>query len=608
MLLKLKYEFAGYKVVGKISSHHDGEREVYEVVDADNQKVVLTVFNLKSKRYQVESIDSIDEVRFVKNHTSLKGVPKYLASGTNICRRKRLGWMVQEFIDGQTIDEVIAQKKKLPQRQILKIVNQVTKVLSSIENFTGGGGHFNVSSRNIMLCYKDTELKDVFLVGFSNIGIPMESWIADKRYLDPSIFIGPLNCQMDVYSMAMVVLNIMGGEDFVFENESEDVVSSTPCRMRILKNLESKCSPGMRLVMKKATNLILAQRFTSSQEFSEYFRKVAKKQIWTTDVEEPSAKCQVLKEESNSEKSKKRKVGSVKVSDVGKKAKKKKGGLDAVAGMDELKALFRRDFVRILQNPQIAQAYNIRPNNCTMLYGPQGCGKSFIAEMVAQESGLSYKVVHPSDLGSVYQHGSQIKIAETFKEAENNAPMILIFDEFDALVPSRDSDINEHQANEVNEFLIQLNNCADRGIYVIATTNRPTRLDPACLRTGRVDSKIYVSLPDFEARKTLFELELEERPVEKTIDFVKLAELTEGYTCSDISFITKEAARRCFEETIDESLLNPILITTERVVEVVKNTAPSVTKAQNEEFLVLKAEMENQQNKNMRRKVGFVNN
>ena len=77
---------------------------------------------------------------------------------------------------------------------------------------------------------------------------------------------------------------------------------------------------------------------------------------------------------------------------------------------------------------------------------------------------LKYKIVNPSELGSIYVHGSQQKIAELFAEAEKNGPMILIFDEFDAIVPKRDSDLNGNQSNEVNEMLTQLNNCASRGI------------------------------------------------------------------------------------------------------------------------------------------------
>ena len=279
--------------------------------------------------------------------------------------------------------------------------------------------------------------------------------------------------------------------------------------------------------------------------------------------------------------------------------------LDEVAGMDDLKALFRRDFIRIVRNPKVVQAYGIKPSNCTLLYGPQGCGKTFIAEKAAQESGLKYKIVNPSELGSIYVHGSQQKIAELFAEAEKNGPMILIFDEFDAIVPKRDSDLNGNQANEVNEMLTQLNNCASRGIYVLATTNRPSLLDPAIMRKGRIDRTVYVSLPDNEARAELFRIEIEKRP-NAGIDYELLAKATENYTGSDISFIVEESARLCFEETLDRQLEEPLPLSMTRLMDVIKNTHSSVSEIQRKEYLELKAKMEDKQADNGRKKVGFV--
>lgn len=81
--------------------------------------------------------------------------------------------------------------------------------------------------------------------------------------------------------------------------------------------------------------------------------------------------------------------------------------------------------------------------------------------------------------------------------------MILIFDEFDAIVPKCDSDMNGNQTNGVNEMLTQFNNCASREVYVLAITNRPSLLDPAIMRKGRIDRTVYVSLPDKEARAEL---------------------------------------------------------------------------------------------------------
>ena len=182
--------------------------------------------------------------------------------------------------------------------------------------------------------------------------------------------------------------------------------------------------------------------------------------------------------------------------------------------------------------------------------------------------------------------------------------MILIFDEFDAIVPKRDTDLNGNQANEINEMLTQLNNCASRGIYVLATTNRPGLIDPAIMRKGRVDRTVYVSLPDKEARKELFRLEIEKRPF-VNIDYGELASATENFTCSDITFIVEESARLCFEETLDRGLDEPLPLSMNRLMEVINVTQPSVSEKQRREYLELKDKMENRQSSGERKRVGF---
>lgn len=183
--------------------------------------------------------------------------------------------------------------------------------------------------------------------------------------------------------------------------------------------------------------------------------------------------------------------------------------------------------------------------------------------------------------------------------------MILIFYEFDAIVPKRDADLNGNQANEVNEMLTQLNNCASRGIYVLATTNRPGLLDPPIMRKGRVDRTVDVSLPDKEARKELLRLEIEKRPF-ANIDYEVLASITENYTFSDISFIVEESARLCFEVTLDRGLDEPLPLSMNRLMAVVKTTQPSVSDKQRKEYLDLKDKMENKQLTDERKRVGFV--
>ena len=165
-----------------------------------------------------------------------------------------------------------------------------------------------------------------------------------------------------------------------------------------------------------------------------------------------------------------------------------------------------------------------------------------------------------------------------FKEAEKSAPTLLFFDEFDAMVPRRSGDEgNQHYDSEVNEFLCMLNNASGKGVYVLAATNHPERIDKAVLRTGRIDEMVYVDITDMEARKSLFALELSKLPTEGDIDTTHLSELTNGYNCSDISYIVKSAARKKFNETIKCPDGKKHGITQEVLEEIIATRSPSVS-------------------------------
>ena len=215
-------------------------------------------------------------------------------------------------------------------------------------------------------------------------------------------------------------------------------------------------------------------------------------------------------------------------------------GFEDIAGMAELKETLTKQVIFVIKNDEIAKEYRITPPNGMLLYGPPGCGKSFFAEKFAEETGFNYLFVKSSDLASSYVHGSQEKINQLFEQAAKNAPIVVCFDEFDALVPDRSW--NNVSAEEVNEFLTQMNNCSKRGIFIVATSNRPDKIDPAVLRTGRIDKMIYVPLPDQEARKELFNLYLKDRPAEDGINVEQLATLTDGYIASDIAYIVNDSA------------------------------------------------------------------
>lgn len=637
-LLTNNTDFADYTVVRKLSRYHDGEREVYLATDAEGRNVALTVFNIKCWRYATDRSarkrhpDFIEEVRFYKacavaaGYTEVMGLPKYLGCGIDTYSRHRYGWVAQEYIEGDSLDAEIRRQEVIPLKDALEIVRRVSFIVDAVARFTRGGGHYNISPDNIIVRYEGDELKDVRLVDFTNIGTsysgnsPIGEDDLDKRFRAPETHKGIHSHKSDIYSLGMVLLLMLTGYPKVITTEHYSIdlgcatvdmtdISSMDFYKALWKLGDKNLSNALRLVLRKATDISPTGRFATIDKLNEFLQKVEKKQIRThTVTEEEDVDNRAMMLHPNMHRAVPLIDGKIEL--IGIQSEKihkevARHGLDEVAGMSEIKALFRRDFIRIVRNPKVAQAYGIKPSNCTLLYGPQGCGKTFIAEKAAQESGLKYKVVNPSELGSIYVHGSQQKIAELFDEAEKNGPMILIFDEFDALVPKRDSDLNGNQANEVNEMLTQLNNCASRGIYVLATTNRPSLLDPAIMRKGRVDRTVYVSLPDKEARAELFKLEIEKRPC-VDMDYELLAKETDNYTGSDISYIVEESARQCFEETLDRGLDEPLPLSMSRLMKVIKNTRSSVSEAQRKEYLQLKAKMEDKQPDSGRKKVGFV--
>ena len=238
----------------------------------------------------------------------------------------------------------------------------------------------------------------------------------------------------------------------------------------------------------------------------------------------------------------------------------KRKGLDCVAGMKDLKALLVNDVIEPLRNPERYQRFKLGIPSGILLFGPPGCGKTFVAKKLAEELTYSFHELAPSSVATPWVHGAVSNIAKVFDAARQNAPGIIFIDEIEGLVPKREG-LGSHadiKKEEVNEFLIQLNNAGNRNVLVIGATNRPQMIDTAILRSGRMDKRIYVGPPDFDARKELFKILLSERPHSSDVNYDHLAEVTENYVGSDIELIVTESARDAVKNNraiIDELML-----------------------------------------------------
>jgi len=235
-------------------------------------------------------------------------------------------------------------------------------------------------------------------------------------------------------------------------------------------------------------------------------------------------------------------------------------GFDCVAGMKPLKSLLINEVIEPLLNPEKYKKFKLGIPNGILLFGPPGCGKTFIVKKLAEELGYNFIEMNPSSVATSFVHGAVGNIGKVFEMAKMQAPSIVFIDEIEGLVPKREELTSsvDIKKEEINEFLLQLNNAGQNRILVVGATNRPHMIDTAILRSGRMDKRIYIGSPDLDARRDMLRICLFGRPYNKDINFEKLAKMTNNYVGSDIELIVTEAARAAIsqdKDMIDEKMI-----------------------------------------------------
>lgn len=543
----------GHKVEFPIQ--HTQYAQSYRVKHADGHRYFMKVINTTQlSSNQLDKNNAIREIEVAKafDHPNLCPCVR---EGILIHKGIRWAYFTTPFISSESLSDRMARSGFLNSFDAKEVAKGVLKALSYIHKKEIPLIHCSVTPQHVLLDFTK-KLADCKLIHFEYAQeldyVSLSIWKSDTLnpfYIAPEMLHEQLSIQSDIFAVGAMLFHTIYGIPPYFTDLSNlsregkiEALQQSRAKGLKLPNLSTfEQDEALEAIVKKALSLKVENRFQSAEEFLDALegRFVLS--------------CQ----------------GNHTTAPPSPKRIPRGNGFDDVAGMHELKKILQTRIINILKDKETADRYKLQIPNGMLLYGPPGCGKSFIAEKFAEEAGYTYTYVKSSDLASIYVHGSQQKIGELFDTARTNAPTIINFDEFDALVPDRNKTNSTSVAGEVNEFLSQLNNCGRDGVFVIASSNRPELIDKAILRRGRIDKIVYVPLPDHDARKGMFTLYLKDRPTDFGIDYDKLASLTENYVSSDISYIINEAAIKAASSSE--------VITEETLIECIKLTKPSVS-------------------------------
>ncbi|MFZ6666166.1 AAA family ATPase [Peijinzhouia sedimentorum] len=230
-----------------------------------------------------------------------------------------------------------------------------------------------------------------------------------------------------------------------------------------------------------------------------------------------------------------------------------------VGGMEVVKREIELKIIKPLLHSDLYKAYGKKIGGGILLYGPPGCGKTFIAKATAGQVNSKFLSISLNDILDMWIGNSEKKLHEIFELARNNSPCVLFIDEIDALGASR-SDMKQSSGRHlINQFLQELDgiNNSNEGVLIIGATNTPWNLDPAFRRPGRFDRIIFVPPPDIPTRESILRLKLKNKPT-GAIDLQVIAKKAENYSGADIDAIIDIAIEQKLEASFEQGIPKPL--------------------------------------------------